>query len=276
MTGSLPTPSMTRHAAPTFLAASVLALAACAVSQQSEVRIGADYAAQVERQLPLVHDAEIVEFINVLGGSLARVTDDRSLVWHFSVVDSRDLNAFALPGGYIYVNRGIIERATTLAQVAGVIGHEIGHVTRRHGVKQMQKAQGANIGLTLGCVFTNICNSQAAQTGIGIAAGGIFAKFSRNDEAEADEEGVNTLIKAHLDPGGMPEMFRILLDARKERPDQVAAFFASHPLEEERIAATTAIIARQPPASLRGLTRDSPDFQAFKRRMSSLPEPPKK
>jgi predicted Zn-dependent protease len=270
---------MTRHRSRAFRTGATILLsaaltAACAVSQQREVEMGASYAAEIEKQLPLVRDPEIVTYINVLGDSLARVVDDRSLTWHFNVVNSQDINAFAVPGGYIYINRGLIERAQNLAQVAGVLGHEIGHVTKRHSIDQMRKAQGANVGVAVGCILTNVCSSQAAQAGINIAATGVFAKFSRDDEAEADEEGVKTLVAARIDPMGMPEMFQILLDERKTRPDAVSAFFASHPVEEERIAGTNAAIAAIPAANRRGLTKDSPNFQAFKRRLASLPVPP--
>lgn len=247
---------------------------ACAVSTQQEVQKGQNYAAQVEKELPIIKDPEIVRYINVLGDSLARVTDDRSLTWHFAVVDAKEINAFAIPGGYIFVNRGLIEKATNMAQVAGVLGHEIGHVTRRHSIKQMQKAQGANTGMTLACILTNICNSGLAQTGIQLAAGGVFAKFSRDDESEADEEGVKTTVRAHIDPAGIPQMFRILLDERKTRPDAVGAFFLSHPLQENRIASSQALISKYEAAELKGLTQDSPNFQAFKKRLESLPPSP--
>src|SRR3989338_5773680 len=118
----LPTFLMTpgrRRAFPALALACAVA-SACAVSQQQEVQMGADFAAQVEQKLPLVRDPEVATYINVLGDSLARVVDDRSLTWNFAVVDSRELNAFALPGGYIFINRGIIERSTSLSQVAGV------------------------------------------------------------------------------------------------------------------------------------------------------------
>lgn len=253
----------------------LLMAAACAVSTQQEVEMGAGYATQIAKELPLVRDPEVNRYITLLGDSLARVADQRNLDWHFTVVDSREVNAFAVPGGYIYVNRGLIERATTMAQVAGVVGHEIGHVTRRHSVKQMQKAQGTNIGATLLCTLTSVCNSGMAQTGINLAANAAFAKFSRTDEAESDEEAVRYLIKAGIDPNGIPEMFAILLKERKEQPDALSAFFASHPLEESRIDDTRRLIAAYPPAQTSGLTKDSPNFQAMKQRLMSLPQPRK-
>ena len=263
-----------RFAFPAALAAS---LAACGVSTQQEVQMGASYSDQIAKEMPLLRDPEATQYINVLGDSLAKVTDQRDLEWHFTIVDSKEVNAFAVPGGWIYVNRGLIERATSMSQVAGVIGHEIGHVTNRHSIKQMQKAQGANIGVSLACILTRVCNSGLGQTAIDVGGGALFAKFGRNDEAEADAEGVKTMIRAGIDPRGIPEMFRILLDERKDRPAGVDAWFATHPMEEDRIAATNAIIAQYPPAQLQGLTRDSPRFQEFKRHLLSLPpSPPQK
>ncbi len=262
-------------AARAAMALPILLAAACAVSTQQEVEIGSSYATQIAKDLPLVQDAEVSRYIKGLGDSLARVADQRNLDWHFAVVDSREVNAFAVPGGYIYVNRGLIERAATMAQVAGVIGHEIGHVTRRHSIKQMQKAQGANIGATLLCTLTSACNSGLAQSGISLGANLAFAKFSRTDEAEADEEGVRYVIKAGIDPQGIPEMFGILLKERKEQPASLDRYFMSHPLEESRIADTQRMIAVYPSAQVRGLTRDTPGFQAFKRRLMALPAPAK-
>jgi beta-barrel assembly-enhancing protease len=271
-------PTQTRGLLRAFLAGAIVAAAvnACAVSQVKEVEMGTKYSQQIANQLPLITDPEIVRYINVLGDSLAKVTDERDLQWHFSVVDSKEVNAFAVPGGFVYVNRGLIERAQSMSQVAGVIGHEIGHVTKRHSIKQMQKAQGANIGMSLGCILTRVCGSGLATAGMGVLAGGTFAKFSRNDELEADEEGVRTTIKAGIDPNGIPEMFRILLDERKNHPASTEAFFATHPLEEDRIAASRALIRTFPAAQLEGLTRDSQNFHAFKDRLASLPPSPEK
>ncbi|MFM8781172.1 MAG: M48 family metallopeptidase, partial [Gemmatimonadota bacterium] len=248
-----------------------LGLTACAVSTQQEVEMGAGYAQQIERQLPLVEDAELTRYINVLGDSIARIADARNLDWSFRIVDSPDVNAFAIPGGFIYINRGLIERATSLSQVAGVIGHEIGHVTMRHSIKQMQKAQGTNLGVTLVCVLTSVCNNEASQAMINIGASAAFASFSRQDEDEADAEGVTYMVDAGIDPNGIPEMFQILLDERTRKPGALDAWFRSHPLEESRIAAAKARIAQLPPERLRGLTRDSQNFQAFKARLAALP-----
>ena len=250
-------------------------LSSCAVTQQQEVQLGADTAQQVAEQLPLIKDSAVVSYITTLGNQLATVTDSRNLAWHFTVVDSKEVNAFAVPGGWVYVNRGLIERATNLSELAGVLGHEIGHVTRRHTVQQMQQAQGANAGLLLLCTLTNACATEAGQTAIGVGGSALFAKFSRTDETEADAEGVMTTIKAGISPNGIPAMFRILLSERQRNPGAVDAFFASHPLAEDRITTTEAQIATYPASQLRDLTKDTAAFQSFRRRLLALPAPPK-
>src|SRR4030095_2610655 len=140
--------------------------------------MGAQGAEQVNAQLPIIKDPAINRYLNVLGDSLAHVTSRADLDWHFAMVNSNDFNAFALPGGYIYVNRGVAERSDRLDQFASVVAHEIGHVVLRHSVKQMEQMQGANVGVTIACVLTSVCNSGLAQGGINVAGGAVFAKFS--------------------------------------------------------------------------------------------------
>lgn len=246
--------------------------AACAVSTQQEVELGTNYSAQINRQLPLVTDPEVVRYINLLGDSIASLSDTRNLDWHFYVVDSKEVNAFAVPGGFVYVNRGLIERTTKMDQLAGAIGHEIGHVIKRHSVKQMQKAQGANVGVTLACILTRVCEYGATQAAVEIGGGALFASFSRQDEAEADQVGIQYLVRAGIDPRGLPEMFRILIKERDSQPSSgINTWFATHPLEEDRVRATEATIARIPQGTLNRLTQDSRRFQAVKARLASLP-----
>jgi predicted Zn-dependent protease len=242
------------------------------VSQQQEVQLGQQYAGQINQQLPLVQDPEVNRYINVLGDSLAHVTPRADLDWHFYIVDSPEVNAFAVPGGFVYVNRGLIERAQRMDEVAGVLGHEIGHVVLRHSIKQMAQQQNANTVVGLGCALTNACNGGLAGAAVQLGGGAIFAKFSREDEAQADQEGVIFTTRAGIDPRGIPEMFQILLDERKSRPDAFSAFFASHPLEESRIRATEAQIQQMvPAATLARLTKDTENFHRFQNRLRSLP-----
>ena len=247
---------------------------ACGVSQQQEVQMGQQEAQQVNSQLPIIQDPEINRYLNVLGDSLAHVTSRADLNWHFYLVNSNDFNAFALPGGFIYINRGVVERSDRMDQTASVIGHEIGHVVMRHSVKQMQQMQGANVGVMIGCILTSICNSGLAQVGIDAAGNLIFAKFSRGDEAQADSCGVAELVRAGIDPRGMPEMFRKLIAERQSKPAGVDAWFTDHPLEEDRVAATEAQISRYNQAILQTLTQDTQGFDNFRARVRALPPAP--
>jgi len=249
-------------------------LVGCGISQQQEVQMGQEYAQQINAQLPIVQDPEVNRYINVLGDSIAHLTSRSDLEWHFFVVDAQEVNAFAVPGGFVYVNRGLIQRADQMDELAGVLGHEIGHVVRRHTVKQMEKAQGANIGVTLACVLTSICNSQAAGAAINVAGGALFARFSRQDEAEADAEGFKNVVRAGISPVGMVTMFRKLLDERKSRPGAVESWFLTHPLEEDRIVAVQSQINQLSPQQLASLGTDTRNFHAFKSRIQSLPPSP--
>ena len=251
-----------------------VATVGCAVSTQQEVQLGQDYASQINAQLPIVQDAEINRYINVLGDSIARLSDDRSLDWHFYVVNSKEVNAFAVPGGFIYVNRGLIERAANLSQLAGVMGHEIAHVTERHSIEAMQKSQTANVGVTLVCVLLNTCGDPVSQTAINVAGGAYFARHSRQAETESDQQAVRYVMRAGIHPKGIPEMFRTLLDERQRRPEGVEAWFATHPLEEDRIQRTRGLIGEYDPAILRTLSTDSQNYQRFKARVRALPPSP--
>src|SRR3954469_5701257 len=253
----------------------VVTLTGCGVSTQQEIEMGQQYAQQINAQLPIVNDPEANRYINLLGDSIARLTSRTDIPdWKFYIVDSKEVNAFAVPGGYIYVNRGLIERTQRMDQLAGVLGHEIGHVVKRHSIQQMQQQQGANIGVTLACVLTSICNNQAGQAAIQVGGTALFARFSRQDESEADEEGIRNVIRAGISPNGIPEMFQILINERQSNPSAVEGWFATHPLEEDRIADTQRLIATYSPAILRSLSTDSRNFQTFKARVRSLPPSP--
>ena len=250
-----------------------VALTACGVSQQQEVQMGQEYAQQINAQLPIVSDPEVNRYINVLGDEMARLTSRADLDWRFYVVDSKEVNAFAVPGGFIYVNRGLIERTTAMDELAGVLGHEIGHVVRRHSIEQMEKAQGANIGVTLACVLTSICNSQVAQAGINIAGGAVFARFSRQDELEADQEAISNTMRAGISPNGIVTMFQKLIQERNSRPTAVEGWFATHPMEEDRIERAQATINSIPAAQRNRLSTNSSNYTSFVRRVRSLPAP---
>ena len=257
-----------------LMAAMIGVSTGCGISQQQEVQLGAQQSQQVNAQLPIVQDPVVNRYLNILGDSLAHVTSRADLDWHFYMVNTNDFNAFALPGGYIYVNRGVAERSDLLDQFASVIAHEIGHVVLRHSVKQMEQMQGANFGVMVACVLTSVCNSGLGQTAINAGGQAIFAKFSRDDEAQADAAGVQELVRAGINPNGMPQMFEKLLAERQSRPSGLDTWFADHPLEEDRVAATRGQIAQVNPAIIQTLTSNTQAFNDFKMRVRELPAPP--
>ena len=262
---------MTRRLALTAL---LFLLAACSVSEDQEVALGRQDAAEINSQLPIVTDPAISGYIQALGESIARNTSRSDLAWHFYVVNTRQVNAFALPGGFIYVNRGLIESADRLDELTGSLGHEIGHVIERHSVKQMESARKANLGVAVVCTLTSICQSGLTQAAVQVGGTALFARYSRLDELQADSEGVVNVTRAGYDPQGIPDLFQVLLRERQYQPTKVEGWFASHPLEEARIQRAKDLIARLPLDRSQRLIVDTPEFQTFKTRMSELPLPP--
>ena len=257
-----------------ILAALIFLLAACSVSEDQEVALGRRNAAEINAQLPIVTDPAVSSYIQDLGESIARTTSRSDLDWHFFVVNTKQVNAFALPGGYVYVNRGLIESTDRLDELTGTLGHEIGHVIQRHSVKQMEEAQKANVGVTVVCTLTSICNSGLAQAAVQVGGTAFFARHSRLDELQADSEGVVNVTRAGYDPQGIPDLFQVLLKERKYEPTVVDGWFASHPLEEARIQRAKTLIGELRPNASQRLIVDTPGFQAFKARVSDLPAPP--
>ncbi|MEA2762794.1 MAG: hypothetical protein QOD47_2078 [Gemmatimonadaceae bacterium] len=249
-------------------------LASCSVSQDQEVALGRQNAEEINAQLPIVTDPAVSGYIQNLGESIAKTTSRSDLDWHFYVVNTKQVNAFALPGGYIYVNRGLIESATKMDELTGTLGHEIGHVIQRHTVKQMQTAQKTNVGVAVVCTLTSICHSGLAQVAVQVGGTALFAKHSRLDELQADSEGVVNVTRAGYDPQGIPDLFQVLLKERQYQPTAVEGWFASHPLEETRIVRAKELIAQMKLDNSRSLVVDDPQFQAFRTRVSQLAPPP--
>jgi predicted Zn-dependent protease len=249
----------------------VVTASACGVNEDQEVAIGRQNAEQINARVPLVRDAVLAEYVQQLGLSIARTTSRPELDWHFFIVDSHEVNAFALPGGMIYVNRGLIERAERLDELAGALAHEIGHVVRRHSVQQMNKARNANVAVSLTCTLTRICDNNVAQAAIQVGGAALFAKYSREDEAEADAEAVENVIRAGIDPEGIPSLFARLVEERRSSPMAIELFFASHPLEEDRIRETERLIDSIPAERRAGLVADMDSYRAFRARLAAIP-----
>ena len=254
-----------------------LGISACGVSQQQEVQLGQQESAQIQQQLPLVQDPLINQYVSSLGNQIASKTSRADLQWQFYVVNTDVVNAFALPGGIVYVNRGVLERADKMDELAGVMAHEIEHVVRRHSVKQMEQMQGANVGVALACTLTNICSNQAAAAAINVGGTAIFAKFSRADEVQADEGGFRNVINAGISPEGMLSFFQKLLAEEQQSGSSsaVSSWFSDHPGTQDRIQDIQNMLAQTPAATLRRLTTDTQAFQQMKRRVMSLPPAPR-
>jgi Putative Zn-dependent protease, contains TPR repeats len=251
-------------------------LTGCGVSTQQEVQMGQQEAQQVDAQLPMVNDATIQNYVNQVGQRIAGRTARNDLQWHFSVVNSNEVNAFALPGGYVYVNRGVLDRSSSMDELAGVLGHEIEHVVLRHSVKQMEQAQQADVGVGILCTLTKICNSGVGQTAINVAGTAVFAKFSRTDEIQADEGGFQNVMRAGISPRGMLSLFRKLLAEEKASggTGATSSWFADHPGTEDRIADIQRMLNQVPASQLNALQTNDSGFSTMKRRLAQLPPAP--
>ena len=252
----------------------LLGAAGCGISEEGEIALGRGKADEIAATLPLVTDSVVDAYVQELGMRLARGTSRASLPWHFAVVDSKEINAFALPGGFVYVNRGLIEHTSQMDELAGVLGHEIGHIVRRHSVQQLKRSGGTRIGIALFCSLTSFCDSHTAQIAIDLGGAAWLARHSRAAEAEADSEAVANTVRAGVNPEGIPAMFQTMLTMRSSEPGLVQTFFGSHPVEEDRIATTRRLVESVDPSIRRTLERDEADFQTMKSRLASLPKSP--
>jgi predicted Zn-dependent protease len=259
-----------------FTIAAAVVLAGCGVSTQQEVQLGQQEAQQVNAQLPMVQDAVIQNYVNALGQRIARTTSRSDLNWQFQVVNSSVVNAFALPGGFIYINRGVLERASNMSEVASVIGHEIEHVVRRHSVKQMEQAQGANVGVGILCALTGVCQSGVAQAAINVGGTAVFAKFSRTDEVQADEGGFNNMIRAGINPRGMLTFFqKLLAEEQQSGGGNASAWFSDHPGTSDRIQDIQRMLNQVPASQLNSLQVNESGFTTMKSRLNQLGPAPR-
>jgi predicted Zn-dependent protease len=243
-------------------------------SPQQDVELGRQVAQDAEKQVVLVSHGDANAYISALGQQLvAKAPNESKFPFYFKIVDDRSINAFALPGGPIYIHRGAIEAADNEAQLAGVIGHEIGHVILRHGTNQATKAQvGQGALAILGAVLGDGAGGQIAKVGGGFLANSILLRYSREAETESDLIGTQLLYDLGYDPKGMAEFFDKL--AREHKGSKAEEFFSNHPIPENRIVNVNGEIRKLGPLGSARRT-DSPDFQEVKRLMLSMPEPRK-
>ncbi|MCZ2080361.1 MAG: M48 family metalloprotease [Bryobacteraceae bacterium] len=202
-------------------------------SIEKEMALGKQLAEEVERQSRVVDDPVVSEYVNRLGQNLVR-NSDAKVPFTIKVLDSGEVNAFALPGGYLFVNTGLIERTESEAQLAGVLAHEIAHVAARHGTRQATRGRIINIA-TIPLIFMGGWAGYIANQAAGIAVPLGFLKFSRGFEEEADLYGIQYLYKAGYDPTAFVDFFEKLQTLEKKKPGTLAKVFSSHPMTGDRI-----------------------------------------
>jgi predicted Zn-dependent protease len=236
-------------------------------STEKEVRQGREAAAEVDRQAKFIDDPVITEYVNRVGQNIV-LHSDAKVPFTIKVIDSDEVNAFALPGGFFYVNKGLILAADNEAELAGVMAHEIAHVAARHAVENQTKASLLEYAALGGSIFLGGIPGMIYQNTAGIGLLGIFMKFSRAAEEEADRLGVQYMYAAGYDPGAMATMFEKLEAKNKKKPGFISRAFATHPAPPDRRASALALAARFPEHEEYVIS--SSEFQRVKARLLRL------
>ncbi|MBK9170810.1 MAG: M48 family metalloprotease [Bryobacterales bacterium] len=235
-------------------------------SAEQDVELGKQAAAEVAQQVPMLNDSRVDNYINKLGQRLAANAPGAKFPYHFQTVNDRGINAFALPGGNIYINRGVIEAADNESQLAGVMAHEISHVALRHGTNQASKASAAQMPLAIlgGILGSGSTAAALAQLGAGFTVNSILLKYSRDAESQADLMGTQILYDSGLNPRGMGDFFG------KLQGSNGVAFFNSHPNPDRRVESSNEEAARLGPQHAQ---TSSQEFDQIKRYVQGLPAP---
>jgi beta-barrel assembly-enhancing protease len=236
-------------------------------SLEKEIAMGKEYAAQVEASVKLVQDPVVTEYVNRIGQNLVRNSDAR-VPFTIKVVDSDEINAFALPGGFFYVNSGLILAADDEAELAGVMAHEIAHVAARHATRQMTRAQFANIA-SIPLIFVGGGLGYAIRSAAGIGLPLTFLTFSRGFEAEADYLGLEYMYKSGYDPQAFISFFEKIQAKEKKKPGTLAKAFATHPQTPDRITKSQEEIAKVLPARDQYIINTS-EFDDVKGRLAQI------
>jgi len=240
-------------------------------SPQTDIQVGKQNAQIIERRVPLCNDPKIDAYLTDLGLKLAAKLPTRGVryPWEFHCVNSKEINAFALPGGYVFVNRGAIEVSDNEAQLAAVMAHELSHVALRHGTAQASKAQLAQGAAGIfGGIFGGSAGGALLSQGVALGAGSVLLHYSRTDETQADVLGTQALFDLGYDPRAMAQFFEKLEgESHGKNPPQ---FLSDHPNPGNRVARVDEEIDKLggPPANAK---RDSAEFEAIKREVLALP-----
>lgn len=268
-----------RRPLPILLFVCFAAVAGCAglaqvniISTEDEIAMGTQFAKEIEKgEIKLWPDPEVQAYIDSLGQVLARHSDRNDIPYVIKVVDTDEVNAFAIPGGYLYVNRGLISTAENESELAGVMGHEIGHIVGRHSAKQITRQYGLSV---ISQVILGSDPSTVAQMTAGIVGNGTLLKYGRDAELEADSYGIEETYRAGIDPNGMATFFEKLLGLHDSEPSGLERLFSTHPPTTERIAAARSQIAQLPAKG--ALSKDSARFHAIKKKLPALKTKEKK
>jgi predicted Zn-dependent protease len=236
-------------------------------SLESEIKLGREYAQQVEASAKLVTDPVVNEYVNRIGQNLVR-NSDAQVPFTIKVIDSDEVNAFALPGGFFYVNSGLILAADEEAELAGVMAHEIAHVAAHHYARQMTRAQWARLG-TIPLIFVGGGVGYAVYEAAGFGIPLTFMKFQRNFEAEADYLGLQYMYKTGYDPQAFVSFFEKLQAKEKKKPGTLAKAFASHPQTPDRIEKSQEEIGKILPARVQYVVSTS-EFDDVKARLAMI------
>jgi len=236
-------------------------------SLETEIRMGKQYAMQVENSVKLVQDPVVTEYVNRIGQNLVR-NSDAQVPFTIKVIDSDEVNAFALPGGFFYVNSGLILAADEEAELAGVMAHEISHVAARHGMRQMTRANIAQLA-TIPLIFVGGGIGYGIYEAAGLGLPLTFMKFQRNFEAEADYLGLQYMYKTGYDPQAFISFFEKIQAKEKKKPGTISKAFASHPQTPDRIAASQKEIATILPARPQYIVSTS-EFDDVKARLATI------
>ena len=242
------------------------------LSEADEIALGRQFSREIEREIKLYQDPEVVRYVDGLCQALVLHSKRSNIPYYIKVVDTDEVNAFALPGGFLYVNRGLISISETEAELAGVIAHEIAHVVARHGAKALTRQLGLEImlGMISGRNPTGVQRIAAQLAGIG----GILSMLhhSREAEREADTLAVVNLREAGYDPEGLTGFFEKLLEINDRDPGTLATLFTTHPPSRERIENTREQAAALP--ALEGLITDSERFRQIRDMLPPLEKNP--
>ena len=214
-------------------------------SQEKEMQIGRQLAMEVEQQAKMIDDPMVTEYINRVGQNVV-LHSDAKVPFTIKVIDSDEVNAFALPGGFFFVNKGLILAADNEAEIAGVMAHEIAHVAARHAMENAGKGQFLGYGILAGLILTGGIAGAVLQNTAGLTQALAFFKFSRGAEEEADNLGVQYLYASGYDPTAMSTMFEKLAAKNKKKPGSLSKLFMSHPPSAERHDTSLQLVARFP------------------------------